>query len=114
MPPWTSRYIGGSSQGHARYTDARKERPWVAHNTIHGTTNVHNQKTGTTVFNNEHGGGAVLSPVSSQDRIQQRTEQIVQRQFVGRRKQPRQRTQGDTPDLSDQSQERGFDRQSPE
>ena len=120
MPPGASRHIGGSRQGHPPYTDARKGRPWGAHKTIHSVTNVRNQKTGTTVFNNVHGCGAVLSPVSTQDRIQQRTEQIVQRrpevdgQFVGSRKQPRQRTQGHTPDLSDQSQERRVDRQSPE
>ena len=52
MPPCASRRIGGSRQGHARYTDARKEWPWVAHNTIHSATHVHMQKTGTTVFNN--------------------------------------------------------------
>ena len=91
----------------------------MAHNTIHGATDVHNQKTGTTVFGNVR-GGAVLSPVSTEDWIQQRTEQIVQRrqqldgQFVGSRKQPRHRTQADTPDLSDQGQERGVDRQSSE
>ena len=91
MPPWAS--------GH---TGAREGRPWVAHNTIHSATNVHNQMTDTTVLNNLHGSGAVLSPVSS-DRIQQRTEQVVQcrqgvhGQFVGSRKQQRQRTQGNTP-----------------
>ena len=48
-------------------------------------------------YNNVNGSGAVLSPVSTRDRIHQRTEQIVQRrqevdgQFVGSRKQPRQR-----------------------
>ena len=52
MPPWASRHIGGSRQGHPRYTDARKGRPSVAHNTIHSATTVLNQKTGTTVFNN--------------------------------------------------------------
>ena len=67
-------------------------------------TNVHNQKTDTTVFTNVHGSGAVLSPASSA-RVQQRTEQVVQRrqevdgQFVGSRKQQRQRTQGNTPGL---------------
>ena len=30
---------------------------------MHCATNVHNQKTGTTVFKHIHGGGAVLSPV---------------------------------------------------
>ena len=52
MPPWASRHIGGPTQGHSRYTDAREGRPWVAYNTIHSATNVHNQKTDTTVFNN--------------------------------------------------------------
>ena len=52
-------------------------------------TNVHNQKTDTTVFTNVHGSGAVLSPASPA-RVQQRTEQVVQRrhevdgQFVGK------------------------------
>ena len=31
MPSWASRHIGGSRQGHPRYTDARKGRPWVQH-----------------------------------------------------------------------------------
>ena len=44
MPPCASRNIGGSRQGHPPFTDARKGRPWVAHNTIHSATNVHNQK----------------------------------------------------------------------
>ena len=44
MPPWASGHIGGSRQGHPRYTDARKGRPWVAHNTIHSAANVHNQQ----------------------------------------------------------------------
>ena len=35
----------------------------MAHNTIHSATNVHNQKTDTTVVNNIHGSGAVLCPV---------------------------------------------------
>ena len=35
MPPWASRRIGWSRQGHPRYTGARQGRPWVAHNTIH-------------------------------------------------------------------------------
>ena len=43
-----SKHIGG----HPRHTDARKGRPWVAHNTIHSATNVYNQKISTTVFNN--------------------------------------------------------------
>ena len=34
----------------------------VPTNTIHSTTNVHNQKTDTTVLTNVHGSGAVLSP----------------------------------------------------
>ena len=98
---------------------AREGRGWPTTRSFVRQT-VHNQKTGTTVFYNVNGGGAVLSSVSTQDRIQPRTEQIVQRrqevdgQFVGSRKQPRQRTQGDTPDLSDQSQERRVGRQSPE
>ena len=41
-PLWTSRHIGGSQQGHPRYTDAREGRPWVAHNTIL-ITNLHHQ-----------------------------------------------------------------------
>ena len=40
-----------SRQGHPRYTDARKGRPWVAHNTTRSATNARNQKTDTTVFN---------------------------------------------------------------
>ena len=40
MPPCASRHIGGSRQGHPR----RDGRPWVAHNTIHSATNVHDQK----------------------------------------------------------------------
>ena len=76
----------------------------MADNTIHSATNVHNQKTGTTVFDNVHGGGAVLSPV------QLSQEQNVDGQFVGSRKQTLQRAHGDTQDMSDQSQERGVDR----
>ena len=34
----------GPRQRHPRYTDARKGRPWVAHNTIHCATNAHSQK----------------------------------------------------------------------
>ena len=54
MPPWASRHIGGSWQGHPRYTDAREGWPWVAHNTIQSATNVHNQETGTTISSNVH------------------------------------------------------------
>ena len=100
MLPWTSRHIGVSQQGHPRYTDARMGRPWMAHNTIHSATNVHNQKelSSTTYM--------VAEPCSvqfSSVRIQQQTErrydgQEVDGQFVGSRKQPRQRTQGDTLD----------------
>ena len=43
-PHSVSRHIGGSRQGHPRYTEAREARPWVAHDTIHCATNVHNQK----------------------------------------------------------------------
>ena len=65
---------------------------------------------------------AQLRPVQfSSVRTQQQTGQVVKRrqevdgQFVGSRKPPRQRTQGDdTPDLRDQSQKRGVDQQSPE
>ena len=32
-----------ASTTHPRYTDAREGRQWVAHNTIHSATNVHNQ-----------------------------------------------------------------------
>ena len=52
IPPWASRHIGGSQQGHQRCTDACKGKPWVAHDKIHSATNVHNPKTDTTVFNN--------------------------------------------------------------
>ena len=38
IPPWASRRIGRSRQGHPRCTDARKGRPWVALNTIHSAT----------------------------------------------------------------------------
>ena len=122
MPPWASRHVGGSRQGHPRYTDARKGRPWVAHNTIHSATNVHNQKIDTTVFNNIHGSGAVLSPVQlSQNPAANRTSitigQEVDGQLMGSRKQPRQRTQGDTLDSGHtpghSGQERGIDQQSP-
>ena len=105
---------GGSRQGHPRYTGAREGRPWVAHNTIHSATNLHNQKTDATVFDNVHGSGAMLNPVSSA-RIQQRTqrrrvEQEVDGHFVGvtcsrDRKHAR---------PEDQIQERGVHRQSPE
>ena len=64
---------------------------------------------------------AELRPVQFRSvRTQQQTGQVVQRrqevdgQFVGSRKPPRQRTQGDTPDLRDQSQKRGVYQQSPE
>ena len=83
-----SRHIGGSRQGHPRYTDAREGRPWVAHNTIDCATNVHNQKTDTTVFNNVHG---VAEPRILQRTERRRVGQEVDGQFVGIRKQPRHR-----------------------
>ena len=51
----------------------------MAHNTIHCATNAQRtaKKTGTTVLKDIHDSGAVLSPVSTLDRIQQRTEQVV-------------------------------------
>ena len=58
MPPWVSRHIGGSRQGHPRHTNAGEGRPWVAHNTIRNATNAEDQKTETTVCNNVHGSGA--------------------------------------------------------
>ena len=109
--------VGPGKDTHDTPMPEREGRGWpTTRSTVRQTCTT--KKTGT-VFNNVHGSEAVLSLVSSA-RIQQRTEQIVQRrqevdgQFVGSRKQPRQRTQGDTPDLSDRGQECGVDRQSPE
>ena len=48
-----------------------------AHNTISCATNAHSPKYMHHRLYNMHGGGAVLSPVSIQDTIQQRTEQVV-------------------------------------
>ena len=43
MPPWASRHIGGSRQGHPRYTDGRVGRPWVARSTVRQTRTTKRQ-----------------------------------------------------------------------
>ena len=78
--------MGPSKDTHGTPVAEREGHGWPT-NTINSATDVHNQKTDTTVFNTKHGSGAVLSPVSSA-RIQQRTErrrvgQEVDGQLVG-------------------------------
>ena len=64
VPLWASRHIGGSRQGHPRYTDALEGRPRVAHNTIRCASNVQNHHCTLTTDMVRNGCSSPISPAT--------------------------------------------------